>query len=34
MADDDGVVADQDFLDHEPYDSLTLNDIECVGGAA
>ena len=34
MADSDGVVADQDLLDHEPYDSLALKDIERVCSGA
>ena len=33
MADSDGVVADQNFLDHEPHDSLALEDIKRVGGS-
>jgi hypothetical protein len=34
MADSDGVLADQDLLDHEPYDSLALKDIERVCSSA
>ena len=34
MPDDDAVLTDEDFLDYEPYDSLSLYDIERVGGAA
>jgi hypothetical protein len=34
VSNDDAVVADEHFLDDEPYDSLTLDDIERGGGAA
>jgi hypothetical protein len=34
MPDDYGVVADEDVLDDEAHDSLALNDIKRVGGAA
>jgi len=34
MPDDDGVVADEDVLDDEAHDSLALNDVKGVGGAA
>ena len=34
MADSDGVVTDQNLLDHEPHNSLPLNDIERIGSAA
>jgi hypothetical protein len=34
MADSDGVVTDQNLLDHEPHNSLPLNDIERVRSAA
>jgi hypothetical protein len=34
VADNDGVVADQNFLDDEAYDSLALEDVKRVGGAA
>jgi hypothetical protein len=34
MPDDDSVVADEDILDDEAHDSLPLNDIKRVGGAA
>jgi hypothetical protein len=30
---DDAVVADQDFLDNQPYDSLSFENIERIGGA-
>ena len=32
MADDDSVVANEDVLDDEAYDSLALNDVSGVGG--
>ena len=31
MSDDDPVVTDQDLLDEQSYDALTLNDIESFG---
>ncbi|MGH7084109.1 MAG: hypothetical protein ACREFS_15290 [Acetobacteraceae bacterium] len=34
MPDDDGVVADQDFLDHETHDPLALLDVEPICGGA
>ena len=34
MPDDDGVVADEDVLDDEAHDSLALDDVKRVGGAA
>ena len=34
MPDDDSIVADEDVLDDEAHDSLALNDIKRVGGAA
>jgi hypothetical protein len=34
MSNDDAVVAYENFLDDEPYDSLALDDIERGGGAA
>src|ERR1039457_5670930 len=34
VADNDGVVADQNFLDDEAHDSLALEDVKRVGGAA
>ncbi len=34
MTDCDGLVADQDLFDHEPYDPLALGNIKCVGSAA
>jgi hypothetical protein len=34
MSDDDRVVANEDVLDYEAHDSLALNDIKRVGGAA
>jgi hypothetical protein len=34
MTNNDTVVADEDFLDDQPYDSLSLDDIESGGGAA
>ena len=34
MPDDDRVVADEDFLDDEAHDSLPLDDVKRVGGAA
>jgi|SRR6516164_1174363 len=33
MSDDDFVVADEDFLDEQSYDALTLDDIKGVGRA-
>ncbi len=34
MPDDDRVVANEDVLDDEAHDSLALQDVKCVGGAA
>ena len=34
MPDDDRVVANEDVLDDEAHDSLALNDVKRVGGAA
>ena len=34
MPDDDRVVADEDVLDDETHDSLALDDVKRVGGAA
>ena len=34
MSDDDTVVTDQDLLDEQSYDALTLNDIESFGRRA
>src|ERR1019366_560542 len=34
VADNDGVVADQNLLDDEAYDSLALEDVKRIGGAA
>ena len=34
MPDDDGFVADEDLLDDESHDSLPLDDVKRVGGAA
>lgn len=34
MADNDGVVADQNLLDDEAHDSLALDDVKRIGGAA
>jgi len=34
MSDDDTVVTDQDLLDEQSYDALTLNDIESSGRRA
>ena len=34
VPDDDRVVADEDVLDDEAYDSLALDDLKRVGGAA
>ena len=34
VSDDDGVVADQNFLDDQAHDSLALKDIKRIGGAA
>ena len=34
MADNDGVVADEDVFDDEAYDSLPLRDVKRVGDAA
>ena len=34
MPDEDRVVADEDVFDHEAHDSLALDHIKCVGGAA
>ena len=34
MPDDDRVIADEDVLDDQAHDSLALDDVKRVGGAA